>query len=164
MNKLLVAVVDGTKARFLTLDLSDVPEERMRARLVELESLLNPSNEVQDQDLWSSSKTGRNRGAGGQAHSYDDHREHHRAEFERRFAQAIATHIANLVNTHTIQQLILVAEPQITGPMRNAIAASVPTRLQIHELSKNLCHLKPHELQKYLANQKLMPEPQRIVD
>lgn len=164
MNKVLVSVADGTQARFLTLNLPDFPDEQVGVPLVELERLSNPSNEAQDEELWSSTKTGRNRGAGGQAHSYDDHRVGHRVEFERRFAQEIATHITDLVNIDQIRHLILVAEPQMIGLLRDTLAASVPTSLRISELTKNLCHLKPHELQKYLANHKLIPELVRVMD
>ncbi|GAB4367471.1 MAG: host attachment protein [Elainellaceae cyanobacterium] len=162
MSKMLVAVVDSTKARFLALEPVEFPEERRGSHLVELNSLTNPFNEAQGQDLWSSTKTGRNLGAGAQAHSYDDHRESHMVEFERRFAKAIATHIVNLVHKNTIQQLILVAEPQILRFIREAIAASALPHLQINESTKNLCNLKPPELQRYLAKQGLIPEPVRI--
>lgn len=160
--KVLVTVVDGTKARFLILEPVEFPEESEGSHFVELDSLLNPSNEAQGQDLWSSTKTGRNLGAGVQAHSYDDHRESHMAEYGRRFAQAIATHITNLVHNNEIQQLILVAAPQMMGFIREVITASALSHLPINELTKDLCNLKPLELQKYLAKQGLISDPIRI--
>lgn len=159
--KVLVAVADGTKARFLILEPAEFPEESEGSHFVEIDSLLNPLNEAQGQDLWSSTKTGRNLGARVQAHSYDDHRESHMAEFKRRFAQAIATHIINLIHKNEIQQLILVAEPQIMGLIREAIAASALSHLRINELTKDLCNLKPLELQRYLAKHGLIPESMR---
>lgn len=162
MSKVLVAVVDGTKARFLVLETAEFPEENEGSRFVELDSLLNPLNEAQGQDLWSSTKTGRNVGVGTQAHSYDDHRESHMTEFGRRFAQAIVTHIIHLIHNTEIQQLILAAEPQIMGLIREAIAASALSHLPINGLTKNLCNLKPLELQQYLAKQGFIPEPTRI--
>lgn len=159
MNKSLVVVIDSTKSRFLTLELTDFTEYEAGAHLIEHEGLLNPEGETQGQELWSSTKTGRNRGSRGQAHSYDDHRENHVVEFERRFAQATATQIGNLVQMHQIQQLILIAEPQILGLMREVLAHGMPMHLKINELAKNLCHLKPHELHEYLANQGLLPIP-----
>jgi protein required for attachment to host cells len=162
MNKMLVAVIDTTKARFLMLEPAKFPEQNTGSRFVELDSLLNPSNESPGHELWSSTKTGRNTGVGTQAHSYDDHRENHVAEFERRFARSITHYIVELSRTHQMQQLILVAEAQMIGFLRNAIATSELTHIQIHGLTKNLCQLKPLELQKYLANQGLIPKPQRI--
>lgn len=162
MNKVLVTVIDSAKARFLTLDLAEFSDIESASRLVELNELLNPVGDAQGEELWSTTKTGRNRGNGGQAHSYDDHREQHRAEFERRFAQAIATYIATLVEAEPIRHLILVAESQIVTVMKAAIAAAAPSQLQIHELMKNLSHLKPHELHKYLASHGLVPEPARL--
>lgn len=159
MNKSLVVVIDSTKARFLTLELTDFTEYESGAHLIEQEGLLNPERETQGQELWSSTKTGRNRGSSGQAHSYDDHRENHVVEFERRFAQMTATQISSLAQMHQINQLILIAEPQILGLMREVLAHGMPTHFKINELAKNLCHLKPHALHEYLANQGLLPAP-----
>jgi protein required for attachment to host cells len=158
MNKSLVAVINGAKARFLTLEPGEFPEYWSSPRLIEHESLLNLTKEIQGQELWSSTKTGRNRGSGGQAHSYDDHRENHIAEFERRFAQAIATQIVNLVQAHQVEQLLLIAEPKILGLMRETLTTGSLTHLKLGELAKDLCQLKPHELHEYLANKGLLPE------
>jgi protein required for attachment to host cells len=155
MSKYIVAAIDGTKARFLTLEPGELGAPGPKA--IEHEGLANAAQEIQGQELWSSSKTGRNRGVGGQAHSYDDRREHHMIEFERRFAQAIATRIVELAQTHQAQQLILAAEPQILGLMREALAPLLPKTLKMSELAKDLCHFKSHELHQYLASRELLP-------
>lgn len=155
MSKYIVAAIDGTKARFLTLEPGELGAPGPKA--IEHEGLANAAQEMQGQELWSSSKTGRNRGVGGQAHSYDDGREHHMIEFERRFAQAIATRIVELAQMHQAHQLILVAEPQILGLMREALAPVLPKTLKMSELAKDLCHFKPHELHEYLASRELLP-------
>jgi protein required for attachment to host cells len=162
MNKVLVAVVDSARARFFALELGDFPETGNGAKLTEIDGLLNPAAETRDEELWSSPKTGRNWGTGEQAHSYDDHRESHRAEFERRFAQAIATQIRDMVEAESIRHLILIAEPQVIGFMRDAIASTAPPQLHVQELAKNLGHLKTHELHKCLASHNLAPEPVRL--
>lgn len=93
MGHYLVAVMDGTLARFFTLDSDAVVEHEAGPNLVEHDSLQNAAQQMQGQELWANTKTGQNRGDGGQMHNYDDHRAQHRMEFERRFAQAIANHL-----------------------------------------------------------------------
>jgi protein required for attachment to host cells len=162
MSQYLVAVIDGTRARFLTLEPAEFPEYQSGPNLVECESMSNATNDRPDQELWTDSKTGRNRGANGQAHSYDDHRDNHRVEFERRFAQEIVNCAHHLLQSYQIQNLVLVAEPQILGLMRDVLGSTIGRSVQTSELSKDLCHLKPHELHDYLANRKLLP-PQKNV-
>lgn len=157
MNQSLLAVADGTKARFLTLNLAGFPEYESNPQWIEHECLLNSAKELQGQDLWASAKTGRNRGAGGQAHSYDDRRQNHMIEFERRFAQTIATQLVQFIESHPVEQLFLIAEPQFLGLMRNALMPVLPKNLKMNELAKNLCHLKPHELYEYLVSKQLLP-------
>lgn len=157
MDKFIVAVMNGTKARFLTLEPTQFPDYESGPNLIEHEGLSSSAKEQQGQDLWSSAKTGRNRGAGGQSHSYDDHRQNHIIEFERRFAQTIANKIVNLSQVHQVQQLLLIAEPQILGLMREALIPVLPKNLKLSELAKALCHLKPNELHEYLANKGLLP-------
>ena len=156
MNRYLVAVIDGTKARFLTLKPSELAGYQSGPSLVEHEALLSSNSELQGQELWTSSKTGRNRGVAGQAHSYDDGRDNHMIEFERRFTQSITTKIVNLLQAHQIQQLLVIAEPQILGLIRTAITPVLPKNIKIHELAKELCQLKPHELHEYLASKQLL--------
>jgi protein required for attachment to host cells len=162
MSICLVAVIDSTKARFLTLEPSDSSEYGSSPKLIEHESLLNSASEIKGQDVWSSTKTGRNRGAAGQAHSYDDHRESHLIEFERRFVQTIAARIINLIQVHQVQQFLMIGEPQILGLMREALVSGFPQKIKISELNKNLCHLKPHELHEYLAHKQLLPAVRRV--
>jgi protein required for attachment to host cells len=162
MRHILVAVMNGTKARFLTLEGGQIPGVDGYISLVEQTGLTSPEHELQGQELWSTSKTGRNRGTSGQAHSYDDHREKHVVEYERRFAGIIAQQIAGLLQTYEPEKLILVAEPQFLGLMREAVAAALPKALEITELAKDLCQLKPLELHEYLANKALLPAPQRL--
>jgi protein required for attachment to host cells len=154
MNTYLVAVVDGTTARFLTLKPLDFPQYESGPKLVELDGLFTDEKEQSGADLWGTTKPGRNRGTLGQAHGYDDHREQHMAEFSRRFAQSVAHRIDELLKTHGASSLVLVAEPQILGLLRDAIT---PKSVMIHTLAKDLCSLKPHELQNYLAKQDLLP-------
>jgi protein required for attachment to host cells len=157
MNQSVVAVIDGTKARFFTLEQAKFPQYESGPNLIEQEGLSNAANEMHGKDLWSNTKTGRNRGSGGQAHNYDDHRQNHIDEFERSFAKEIVTKLIELTQTHHIQQVILVAERQILGMVRDALTPQEPKHLKIQELAKDLCKLKPLELHEYLADKELLP-------
>jgi protein required for attachment to host cells len=162
MNKYLVAVIDGGRARFFTLAPVQFPEHESGPDLVEQESLTNATGGMADQELWANVKTGRNRGSGGKAHSYDDHRQRHRVEFEKRFAQAIAAKLTQLIQTHEPQELLLVAEPQILGLMRDTLTPNMLQGVPCNELARDLCHLKAGALHEHLARKGLLP-PHRYV-
>ena len=157
MNQSVIAVIDGTRARFFALEQAAVPEYESGPNLVEKECLANSAKELQGKELWSNTKTGRNRGSGNQAHGYDDHRNNHVGEFERSFAKEIVTKIIDLTHTCQCQRVILVAEPQILGFVREALIPLIPKNLKIEELAKDLCKLKSLELHEYLADRELVP-------
>ena len=160
MSELLVTVVDGTKARLFTVEEAEFFAQP-GPNLVERKELLNPVQDRSGKMLWANAKTGRNRGAAHQAHGYDDHRQHHIDEFERRFTREIATEIVNATQTYQIRKVLLVAEPQILGFMRESLAPLLPARIHIQELAKDLCKLKPLEIHKYLTAKHLLPARQR---
>lgn len=157
MENYVVVVVSSVKAKFFVLELPDFPDAESSLKLIEIEQLLNSAQKLQGQDLWSSTKPGRNRGSTGQAHSYDDHRDNHRVEFERRFAQEIATKLFQVLKTNQARHLLLVAEPKILGIMRETLIPDLPKNIKLIELVKDLCHLKAHELHQYLATKDLLP-------
>lgn len=163
MNTYLVAVVDGATARFFTLKPLEMPEYESGPTLVEQDGLVAAEREQLGEDLWATTKPGRNRGTAGQAHGYGDHREQHMVEFGRRFAQSIVRHINDLIQAEGINSLVLVAEPQILGQIREAIAPALPSQIKVQDLAKDLCALKPHELQDYLAKRELLPAYSRSV-
>ena len=157
MNQSVVAVIDGTRARFFTLEQAELPEYQSGPNLIEHEGLSNMAKELHGKELWANTKTGRNRGAGSQAHGYDDHRNSHVGEFERSFAKEIVTKIVSLTQAYQCQQVLLVAEPQILGFLRDVLSLLVPKNLKIRELAKDLCKLKPLEIHEYLAAKNLLP-------
>jgi protein required for attachment to host cells len=160
MTRFLVAVVDGAKARFLTLEPLTDPEFESGPDLIERCELLNPSLEMAGQELWANTKTGRNRGAGSKGHNYDDHRSSHLAEFERRFAQDITTRIDEMLTEHQLNTLVLVAEPQILGMLRDSLHSSNGRSVTIHDLAKDLCWMKRRQLHDYLSQKAILPERQ----
>jgi protein required for attachment to host cells len=157
----LVAAIDGSKARFLILAAAGVPGLDPISQLIEYDGITLPEGELLGEELWSSTKTGRNRGPKGQSHSYDDHREHHELEFERHFAREIASQMNQLLQEHQIRKVLLVAAPQILGIMREALTSALPHTIQITDLNKDLTQLTAYEIHKYLAEKALLPAPQR---
>lgn len=157
MSQLLVTAINGGTARFFTLESVILSGPDPSPRLVEHEGLTSSEGGLPGEALWSNVKPGRNRGVGGQAHGYDDHRQNHEAEFEKRFAQSTARNLLNLIQTHQVRKLILVAEPKILGLMRSVFIPLLPQQVTVYELARDLCHLKPQELHEYLAGKGQLP-------
>jgi protein required for attachment to host cells len=159
MSQFLVAVIDGAKTRFLTLEPAELLEYGVGSfNLVEQESLVNPDKKLKGPDeLWSITKNACYRSSSDQVHNDDDPRQRLFAESERRFAQLIADRVIHLAQIHQVQQIILAAEPKILGLMREVLIPVLPQHLKTSELSKNLCYFKPHKLHQYLANKGLLP-------
>ena len=162
MGKFAIAVINGSQARFFILDSTASSEYESGPNLIEHDSLANSTKELHGQELWANTKTGRNRGASGQAHGYDDHRQKHEIEFEKRFANKINNTMLNLIQTHQARQLIVVAEPQILGMMREAMTDTLFKTLNIHEVAKDICNLKLHQIHDYLAKKNLLPPCQKV--
>jgi protein required for attachment to host cells len=163
MLNILVGVMNGTKARFFTLEAASVAQLEAGVTLVEKEGLFNPAHELSGQDLWSTSKTGRNRSSTGRSHTYDDHREQHSVEFEKRFAHDIAQHLRELVQRDRIEQLVLVSEPQFLGFMRDELTGLLPKQLEITELAKAICQMTTSQIHQYLADHEILPRPARMM-
>jgi protein required for attachment to host cells len=157
MNKYLVAVIDGARARFLTLEPIDTFIDESNCHLIEHKGLLNSAKELQGKELWATTKTGRNQGTGSQAHTYDDGRENHLNEYGRRFARAIADEIIEFTQRQSIQQLVLVSESQILGVLRESVIPLLPNTLNVQVIAKDLCKLKPSEIHEYLAAKNFLP-------
>ncbi len=156
MNQSVVAVIDGTRARFFILEPAEFPEYQSGPNLIEQDCLTNTAKEVQGKELWANTKTGRNRGSRSQGHGYDDHRQRHLDEFEKSFAKEIGTKTLNFVQEHHIHHGVLVAEPQILGLIREILLPQLPKQFQLQEVAKDLCKLKPNEIHEYLAERGLL--------
>ena len=162
MGKFAVAVINGAQARFFTLDSAAASEYESSPNLIEHKSLSDLTKELHGQELWANIKTGRNRIPNGQAHSYDDHRQNHEHEFEKRFAHKISETIQNLVETHKVKHLLIVAEPQILGIMREVMSGSFWKTLNLKEIAKDIGHFNVNQIHDYLAKKALLPACQKI--
>ena len=162
MNQAVVAVMDGTKARFFTLKEAEFPEYESSPNLVEHECLTNMAKEMTGRELWANTK-GRNRGSRNQVHGYDDHRQNHISEYERHFAKDISHKISDLLSEWESHLILLVAEPQMLGFVRESLMPHLPKNIKLEELAKDLCKLKPLELHEYLAHKHLVPPRKAVV-
>ncbi len=163
MNQYLVTAINGKKARFFTLEIAQFPEYESSPNLKEHLSLLSRAKELPGIELWANTKTGCNRRGVGITHSYDDRRQAHIIEFERRFVSEVGKTLVDLIENYQAQHLILIAEPHILGLMRETVLSILPKNFKVNQLAKDLCSLKPHELHEYLANKRLLPRAKKVL-
>ncbi len=156
MSDFCVVVADGAKARFFTLEAADVPEMQSGPTLVERDSLTHAEATMAGRDKYSEVKSGRNVGASG-AHGYDDHRNNHDDEFDRRFAQKVAGEALKMASANRARQLIVAAEKQMLGVLRQAISVPAGAGFELRELAKDLTKFSPNEIHSYLAGENILP-------
>lgn len=152
-----VVVAGGSRARFFTLEDVEVPEMQSGPNLCEVNDLISTEMDAAGNELWSDTKSGRNRGGNG-AHGYDDHRSQHESEFERRFARDIARETARLLRDNSTRQVVLVAQKRTLGYLRNELETLLRSGVEIKELAKDLSKLSPLELHEHLARERLLPQ------
>ncbi|MGB5594769.1 MAG: host attachment protein [Crocosphaera sp.] len=163
MNQAVIAVMDGTKARFFTLEEAEFPEYQSSPNLMEHQCLSNTAKEMAGKELWANTKTGRNRGSRSQGHGYDDHRQNHLSEYERHFAKEVSHKIMEFLGEVESHVIFLVAEPQMLGFVRESLTPHLPKGIKLQELAKDLCKLKPLEIHEYLAHKHLIPARKAVV-
>lgn len=157
MIRRAVLVADRTQARFFTLESTG-----SGPKLKEHEVLVDPELRLPDRELFSDNKTGRNRApAGGPAHGYDDHRNHHRDEIERRFAEAVAQETRRLATELAVDRLIVAAEDRMLGFLREALERNSSGISDLRWARKDYSHLAAREIHERLAVEGLLPKPRR---
>ena len=157
MSEYCVVVAGGAEARIFSLEPAELPEMESGPNLVEREVLLNPEKGTAGGELWSDAKSGRNRGPGG-AHGYDDHRDRHAEEFDRRFARELARMAAEQIKRLAAEKLILVAEKRMLGHLRGEVEGLGKLGVTVQECAKELSRLSPLDLHGHLARENLLPE------
>lgn len=153
-----IVVADGSRARLLTAEL---PKQGSSVRLEEAEALVSPERNLRARDTFSNLKTGRNRASPRfAAHGYDDHRDRHRDQIERRFASRIAAAAAKLVRRKPTSPLVIVAEPRLLGMLRPELAEKLPESVPRLEIAEDLSwHALPRIL-KVLERRSVLPKSQ----
>jgi len=158
MSKYCVVVADGARARLFSLREPEIGE--YGPDLVEFSDLANAEIEASGKEIYSDNKSGRNAApAGAGAHGYDDHRDKHIEESERRFAKQVAAAAADAVVQQSSGCLVVAADPQMMGHLREAMGASV-SGIKVKEVVKNLTKLGVQELQEHLAADHMLPARQ----
>ena len=158
MNRDGVVVADGSRARFFTLREAEHPEIESSPNLIEINDLIQPEKELHNGELWAESRTSRSRGRnGGPAHGFDDHREQHNEELDRRFARSVAEEAARLALSQQTRNVILVAQKRMLGVLRTCMDPLVKAGVEVQELAKDLSKLNPLELHEHLAREQLIP-------
>ncbi|MDT8364681.1 MAG: host attachment protein [Nitrosomonas sp.] len=151
----IVTVVNGSRARFFSLQPAEIPAYESSPRLVEHEELANPENESADKALWSDNSSGNRGSAGGGVHGYDDHRDQHRAEYERRFSQSVATEAIRLAHKQQAKSVVVVADSRMLGLLRNELQSN--NDFAVKELARDYSKLSIQELHAQLASHQLIP-------
>ncbi len=161
MNPTCVIVANSSRARFFKLEDHDTPEDDTGPRLIELSALVNSETNHNSSGSWSEVKSGRNRATtSGNAHGYDDHRQKHLDEYEKRFAQSIVDETQR-INKNNKGKVILVSQNRMLGHLRTAINGSIKG-IRTSELNKDLIRLNPNELQNRLCDEHLLPKRRSI--
>jgi protein required for attachment to host cells len=154
----LVVVADGTCARFFTLEPATLPELESGPRLVEHDDLVNTEHRLHGRDKYSATRTGsRVNPGGGSTHGVDDHRDKQEQEHERRFAADVTARAVELALASRAGRLVLAAEDQMLGLLRDTLKLPAKPELEVHELAKDLVKLSPTELQEHLAAAGVLP-------
>ncbi|MGE0370388.1 MAG: host attachment protein [Gammaproteobacteria bacterium] len=163
MNHYCVIVADCSRARFFCLDPAAVPELETGPNLVEVSDLVNPEANLPGRDTWTETKSGRNMArGGGSAHGYDDHRENHAEEFNRRFAKRIAEGALGLLRQYRPRCLVLAASSHMLGLLRGALTLPAGSKVEVRESGKDLAHMAPLEIHRHLAGAGLIPTRGRV--
>jgi protein required for attachment to host cells len=151
-----VVTVDSSRARFFILAPASQPEVESGPALVEQgEDLINAETQLPGRELWSDTA------AGGENHTFDDHRDKHADEFKRRFAKLVAGQAVKLAGRTKAKTLVVVAEKQMLGFLRNEMHLSPKAEFTVREFAKDLSRLSPQDLQSHLAAEGLVPSRQR---
>lgn len=155
----IVVVANGAHARFFTLEPAESPAYESSPRLVELEALINPQQEASGKDLWTDNSGGNRSTGGGGSHGYDDHRDQHRAEYERRFALQISTATTQLARSRKANRVVLAADSRLLGALRDELQRA--NGFDLKPVSKDYIKLTALELHEQLAGLDLLPARRR---
>lgn len=160
MANICVLVADAAKARLFTLEAADMPDVQSGPNLIERDGLANPEGAMPGRDKYSDVHSGRTTSGGGTVHGVDDHRNRHDAENERRFAVKIVDEATRLATQQKAWQLVVVAEKQMLGVLRQAFGSGSKP-FEIRELAKNLANFSPTDIHSHLADEKILPAHRR---
>ena len=155
MKNYFVLVVNGSRARFFTLQPADNSELESGPNLVQLG---NSENEVAAQPGRAvfTDEQHRNRAPMGGAHGYDDHRDKHDEEFRKRFVDRVMKLARGHLDAADI--LVVAANPRMLGHLRTALKALPTNGTELREYPHDVSKLSPRKIHEHLASGGLVPE------
>ena len=157
MSDYCVVVLDAARARFFSVEPARRPRTESGPRLLERTALLNPEEEMRDDQLFSETRTGAHRSGTGPARRYDDHRSRHRAEFLRRFAARIVKEICRTADDLGARTVVLAASRSMLGALRACRNRAATHLRDWKELDRELTRQPPDAIQARLARAGLIP-------
>ena len=161
MSEYCILVADADRARIFTLEQPAVPEMESGPRLVEQQvDLINPEDSLPPEERWSDSRPG-GFAANSHVHGYDDHRGRHIEENRLRFARQITAQALRHAIDHHVKYLVVAAEKHMLGLLRQSITLPPRSEIKVVEAAKDLARLTPHEIQRHLADEGLIPPQSR---
>lgn len=149
MIKTCIIVGDRARARlFVTAIAPERAAGNAHVELREVEALTEPEGELKGGDVFANSRSGSNRSPHGAAFEYDDHRDAHREEVQRRFAKRVATAARQLLEREAASRLVLAVEPHMLGLLRQELPGPLPGVTSRVELARDFSwHTPQHILQ-----------------
>jgi protein required for attachment to host cells len=154
----LVVVADGTDARLFTLEPAAEPSVESGPRLVERSDLVDTEHRLHGRDKYSTTRADFKLAPGdGPIHGFDDHRDRHDREHDRRFAADVAARAVALAQEQHATHLVIAAEARMLGLLRDALRLPAQSGITVSELATDVVKLAPDEIHAHLANAGLLP-------
>ncbi len=161
MSDYCILVADAVRARIFTLEPSAFPTEPT-PRLVEQQmDFVNPEESISGSELWGGTRPGGTHSASGAAHGYDDHRERHLEQNQRRFARQISAQTIRHAIDHQAKSLVVVAEKHMLGLLRETMDIPPKSKIKLIEIAKDYSRLSPQEIHHHLAEERVIPAIKR---
>jgi protein required for attachment to host cells len=161
MRKTCVLVADAARARLFRHGMPDAENDVLE----EVRELVEPERRQTDSEVFSESRPGLYQAMrGGPRHGFDDHRDEHRAEEDRRFAAEVLDQAAEVCKGLGRCRLVLAASPNMLGMLRSELARRgewVRHLDELCELDRDLSRLPPAELHDWLAARELLAPRER---
>lgn len=148
-KKTCIVVADRARARFFVTE--PPPEHRPDdpRRLVERFSVVDSDGQLPGKELFSNMRSGTTQSAGGRD-EFDDHRDAHRQELQRRFARRVGEAAVEFVDVEIPVRVVLAIEPQLLGVLRPEIAGRIPEDMSLVEVAADLSRQAPEQIERVL--------------
>jgi protein required for attachment to host cells len=160
MYRVCIALVDATRARLFTFE-RVVEGADAREAFVECTDLVNPQRRRRPSEVFSDTRPGSSR-TGHLQFAFDDHRDHHIAQIDDKFARMAMAALRELVDEQPTQRVVTCASPRMLGRLRAAAPGLLPDDIALDELPRDLVKLVPGEVRAELAARALLPRAERL--